>query len=123
MAEPGLRSLRSYSELVTELLQRPEVERSTVSVWSDSPYTGVAEGEVFFTGGFRLRLREELDFADGLAEESATPHSAAFRRPGETGLRPGQRGFAFGSPLENAAASRLPRRRSSSICRSSSSMR
>lgn len=66
MADPALRSLKSYSELVTRLLQRSEVQRSTVAVWSDSPYTGVAEGEVTFTGGFRLRLREELDFADGL---------------------------------------------------------
>jgi len=31
-------------------------------VWSTSPYTGVAEGEVFFVEGFRLRVREELDF-------------------------------------------------------------
>jgi len=37
-----------------------------VAVWSDSPYTGVAEGEVFFAGHYRLRLREEIDFADGL---------------------------------------------------------
>jgi len=38
------------------------VQRSTVAVWSVSPYTGIAEGEVFFSCGFRLRLREELDF-------------------------------------------------------------
>jgi hypothetical protein len=65
---PGstLRSLKSYSELVTDLLDRTDVERSTVSVWSDSPCTGVAEGEVFFSQGFRLRLREEIDFADAL---------------------------------------------------------
>lgn len=31
-------------------------------IWSESPYTGIAEGEVFFKGGFRLRLRQELDF-------------------------------------------------------------
>ncbi len=66
MAVEALRSLKSYSQLVTDLLQRPEVERSTVAVWSDSPYTGVAEGEVFFRGRLRLRLREEIDFADGL---------------------------------------------------------
>ena len=40
--------------------------RSTVTVWSVSPYTGVAEGEVTFIHNFRLRLREELDFADAL---------------------------------------------------------
>jgi hypothetical protein len=38
---PGaLRSLGAYSRLVAEVLQRPGVEKSTVSVWSDSPYTG-----------------------------------------------------------------------------------
>lgn len=66
MADPALRSLEAYSELVTNLLQGPEVERSTVAVWSDSPYTGVAEGEVFFKEAIRLRLREEIDFDAGL---------------------------------------------------------
>ena len=33
-----------------------------MAVWSDSPYTGVAEGEVFFSNDIRLRMREELDF-------------------------------------------------------------
>ncbi|WP_420644851.1 toxin-antitoxin system TumE family protein [Candidatus Leptofilum sp.] len=40
--------------------------RSTVTVWSVSPFTGIAEGEIFFSGGFRLRIREELDFDDEL---------------------------------------------------------
>ena len=40
--------------------------RSTVTVWSVSPYTGIAEGEVFLLDGLRLRLREELDFDAGL---------------------------------------------------------
>ena len=31
-----------------------------------SPYTGIAEGEIHFAGGFRLRVREELDFDAGL---------------------------------------------------------
>ncbi|MGH9899790.1 MAG: toxin-antitoxin system TumE family protein [Pyrinomonadaceae bacterium] len=57
-----LSSLTNYSSLVAELLDRPAILRSTVTVWSDSAYTGIAEGEVFFVGGFRLRLREELDF-------------------------------------------------------------
>jgi Family of unknown function (DUF6516) len=61
-----LHSLTAYSQWVTELLARPIVMRSTVTVWSVSPYTGIAEGEVFFTHEFRLRLREELDFAVGL---------------------------------------------------------
>ncbi len=47
---------------VADLLDRPAVLRSSVTVWSDSPYTGVAEGEVFFSNGLRLRMRQELDF-------------------------------------------------------------
>jgi len=66
MPDNPLKSLTSYSHFVTELLHRPTVERSTVVVWSDSRYTGVAEGEVFFSNGIRLRLREELDFDTGL---------------------------------------------------------
>jgi hypothetical protein len=61
-----LKSLTNYSRFVAELLHRSTVERSTVAVWSDSPYTGIAEGEVFFSNGIRLRLREELDFEAGL---------------------------------------------------------
>jgi hypothetical protein len=66
MTDNPLKSLINYSHFVTELLHRPTVERSTVAVWSDSRYTGVAEGEVFFSSGIRLRLREELDFDAGL---------------------------------------------------------
>ena len=47
---------------MAELLNRPTVTRSTVIAWSDSPFTGVAEGEVWFSKGIRLRMREELDF-------------------------------------------------------------
>ena len=61
-----LKSLNDYSSFVAMWLDRPAVMRSTVSVWSTSPYTGVAEGEVFFTFDFRLRLRQELDFDAGL---------------------------------------------------------
>ena len=61
-----LKSLTNYSRFVAELLHRSTVERSTVAVWSDSPCTGIAEGEVFFSNGIRLRLREELDFDAGL---------------------------------------------------------
>jgi hypothetical protein len=64
MANKPLRSLKEYSQLVAELQNRPFVEHSTITVWSDSPYTAVAEGELFFTNGFRLRMREELDFDD-----------------------------------------------------------
>ena len=61
-----LHSLADYSRFIAALLDRPIVRHSTVSVWSVSPYTGVAEGEVFFSQDFRLRVREELDFDAGL---------------------------------------------------------
>jgi len=66
MSEKPLTSLPAYSRFVAECLDRPTVQRSTVIVWSASPYTGVAEGEVFFRHGFRLRVREEIDFDTGL---------------------------------------------------------
>jgi hypothetical protein len=66
MTDHPLKSLASYSRFVAELLHRSAVERSTVAVWSDSRYTGVAEGDVFFANDVRLRLREELDFDAGL---------------------------------------------------------
>ena len=66
MSNNPLKSLVNYSRFVAELLHRPTVERSTIAVWSDSRYTGIAEGEVFFSTGIRLRLREELDFEAGL---------------------------------------------------------
>ncbi len=62
MSENPLASLAEYSRFVAELWNRPTVTRSTVIVWSDSPFSGVAEGEVFFANGIRLRMREELDF-------------------------------------------------------------
>jgi hypothetical protein len=66
MADQPLKSLSDYSRFVVELLSQPPVERSTVTVWSASAYTGVAEGEVFFAKNLRLRIREELDFDAGL---------------------------------------------------------
>jgi hypothetical protein len=57
-----LTSLAAYSHFVAEFVSRSTVDRSTIVVWSDSPHTGIAEGEIFFRNGFRLRLREELDF-------------------------------------------------------------
>lgn len=62
MSENSLASLADYSGFVAKLLDRSTVARSTVVVWSDSPFTGIAEGEVFFANGIRLRMREELDF-------------------------------------------------------------
>jgi hypothetical protein len=66
MTANPLKSLSDYSRFVAELLSQPNVQSSTVSVWSDSPYTSVAEGEVFFTNGLRLRMREEVDLDAGL---------------------------------------------------------
>ncbi len=65
MAATPLNSLDAYSRFVAEWLDRPTIERSTVAAWSESPYTGVAEGDVWFSNGIRLRVREELDFDAG----------------------------------------------------------
>jgi len=61
-----LKSLNDYSAFVAGLFSQSNVISSTVSVWSDSPYTGIAEGEVLFANGLRLRMREEVDFDAGL---------------------------------------------------------
>ena len=61
-----LTSADIYTRFVTELLQHPGIKHSTIPVWTNSRYTGVAEGDVIFTNGFRLRLREELDFDERL---------------------------------------------------------
>lgn len=66
MSGRSLKSLAGYSRFVAEQMDRPAVQRSTIVVWSNSPYTGTAEGEVFFWGGLRLRMREEIDFDAGL---------------------------------------------------------
>jgi hypothetical protein len=55
-------SLAEYSDFIARLVDRPSILHSTLVVWSISPYTGVAEGEVLFPQGFRLRVLEELDF-------------------------------------------------------------
>ncbi len=62
MSGNPLGSVAKYSQFVAELLNRPDTIRSTITVWSISPYTGIAEGELFFINGFRLRMREEIDF-------------------------------------------------------------
>jgi hypothetical protein len=66
MAENPLKSLAGYSGFLSQVLDRPSVRRSTLVVWSDSPWTGTAEGEITFANGARLRVREELDFDAGL---------------------------------------------------------
>jgi len=62
----SLKSLSDYSRYLADLSNRPSVQRSALVVWPDSPYTGIAEGEVYLAKGFRLRVREELDFETGL---------------------------------------------------------
>jgi hypothetical protein len=66
MGPNPLKSLSDHSEFVSALLSQPNIKNSTVAVWSDSPYTGIAEGEVLFANGLRLRMREEMDFEAGL---------------------------------------------------------
>lgn len=66
MTANPLKSLSDYSRFVAELLSQPNAVSSTVAVWSDSPYTSIAEGEVVFTNGLRLRMREEVDLDAGL---------------------------------------------------------
>ena len=61
-----LRSLKAYSEVIAELIHRSRTIRSTLTVWSDSPFTGIAEGEIVFQNGLRLRMREEIDFDEGI---------------------------------------------------------
>ena len=66
MSDKSLKSLVEYSKLIALLQNRSTIEHSTLSVWSDSPFTGIVEGEIFFLNDFRLRIREELDFDAGL---------------------------------------------------------
>jgi hypothetical protein len=66
MGKSPLESLAAYSRFLADLLHQPRIESSTLRVWSDSPYTGIAEGEILFASGVRLRMREELDFDAGL---------------------------------------------------------
>jgi len=66
MEKARLVSLAAYSTFIAECVNRQSVVRSNIVVWSESPFTGIAEGEVLFTKGFRLRMREEIDFSAGL---------------------------------------------------------
>ena len=62
MSGNPLGSIGNNIRFKADLLDGSTVKRSTLSVWSDSPYSGIVEGEVFFANGIWLRLREELDF-------------------------------------------------------------
>lgn len=62
----ALKSLEAYSRYIANLVERFDIEKSTVTVWSMSKYMGISEGEFFIEGGYRLRIREEIDFAEGI---------------------------------------------------------
>ena len=66
MSTRALHSLDQYSQLIAKLTNRASIENSTLRVWSTSKYTGIAEGEIFLIKGYRLRMREEIDFDAGL---------------------------------------------------------
>ena len=66
MPASPLHSLRSYSRYLAKLLDQLGIQTSTVTAWSDSRYTGIAEGDVLFANGLRLRMREEIDFDAGI---------------------------------------------------------
>ncbi len=66
MTDKPLKSLDEYSRFIAELIDRSGIERSTVTVWSVSKYTGIAEGEIFLINEYRFRMREEIDFDEGL---------------------------------------------------------
>lgn len=66
ITDPSLASFADYSRKISELVDCSIVERSTVAVWSNSPYTGIAEGEIYFSHGFRIRMHEEIDFTAAL---------------------------------------------------------
>jgi len=51
MSENPLTSLRRYSFFITQTVIQLNITHSTISVWSESPFTGVAEGEIFFENG------------------------------------------------------------------------
>lgn len=64
-----LKALSDYSRFVAGLLSQSNVQSSTVAVWSDSPYTSVAEGEVFFTNGY-----DDFPHPNDLTLASTMPH-------------------------------------------------
>jgi len=43
MPDNPLNSPGNYSHFIADLLNRPALKHSTIAVWSESPYTGVAD--------------------------------------------------------------------------------
>ena len=66
MSGAALASVGAYSQFIGDVVSHHLVMRSTLTIWPTSPFTGVMEGEVYFINGYRLRLREELDFDEQL---------------------------------------------------------
>lgn len=66
MADNPINSLSDYSRFIADICARSTVNSSTITVWSVSRYTGIAEGEVYLSEEYRLRMREELDFDEGI---------------------------------------------------------
>ncbi|MCB9010152.1 MAG: hypothetical protein H6656_22735 [Ardenticatenaceae bacterium] len=55
-------SRSEYERLVYGLAEHPEVETSTLRLYSTSALTAIVEGELQFNNGLRLRIMEVLDF-------------------------------------------------------------
>lgn len=85
MIDNPIKSLNEYSRFVAEVCNRSTVKSSTVTVWSVSRYTGVAEGEIFLSGEYRLRMREELDFDEGIITSYGYEGACLGDRGGEIG--------------------------------------
>jgi hypothetical protein len=66
MAYNPIKSLNEYSRFIADMCVRSTVKSSTITVWSVSKYTGIAEGIVYLSKEYRLRMREELDFSEGI---------------------------------------------------------
>jgi len=49
MSDHPIQSLEAYSRYIAEACDRSDAKRSTITVWSVSKYTGIAEGEVFLS--------------------------------------------------------------------------
>jgi hypothetical protein len=59
-------SRRDYERYVYSLVgQNPEIQSSTLHLYSNSTSTGFLRGSVWFRSGLELRVFEYLDFSDG----------------------------------------------------------
>lgn len=59
-------SLEGYSRWVAELpIRFPEIERSTLCLWTIDSQRAQLKGEIFFSGTIRLRVMEALSLRQG----------------------------------------------------------